>query len=54
VTVLPLLPSFTRHAPLHHSDPFDRLLIAQARTEGLIIITADRKFEPYRVSVHWI
>ncbi len=33
--------------PLHHRDPFDRLLIAQARIEGLTLLTADRKFAPY-------
>ncbi len=38
----------------HHGAPFDRLLIAQAALEGLTIVTADRKFEPYRVLVHWI
>jgi len=37
--------------PLHHRDPFDRLLIAQARCEGLTIITADERFGTYDVSV---
>lgn len=35
--------------PLHHRDPFDRLLIAQAITEGLTIVTADRHFAQYSV-----
>jgi PIN domain nuclease of toxin-antitoxin system len=35
--------------PLHHRDPFDRLLIAQARSEGLTIVTADPCFERYDV-----
>ena len=35
--------------PLHHRDPFDRLLIAQARREGLTIVTADRRFAAYEV-----
>jgi PIN domain nuclease of toxin-antitoxin system len=35
--------------PLHHRDPFDRLLIAQARSEGLTIVTADPYFERYDV-----
>lgn len=35
--------------PLHHRDPFDRLLIAQARVEGLRIVTRDQAFEPYGV-----
>jgi len=35
--------------PLHHRDPFDRLLIAQARAEGLTIVTSDRAFAAYDV-----
>ena len=42
-----------RELPLHHADPFDRLLIVQALDEGLTILTADRAFEPYRVPVVW-
>jgi PIN domain nuclease of toxin-antitoxin system len=37
--------------PLHHRDPFDRLLISQARAEGLTILTADRRFVAYDVPV---
>jgi PIN domain nuclease of toxin-antitoxin system len=37
--------------PLHHRDPFDRLLIAQARGEGLTIVTADAHFARYDVPV---
>jgi len=43
-----------RELPLHHSDPFDRLLIVQALEEGLTILTADRQFELYRVPVVWV
>ena len=35
--------------PLHHRDPFDRVLVAQARTEGMTLITADASFEHYDV-----
>ena len=35
--------------PLHHQDPFDRILIAQALYKNLIIVTRDRKFELYEV-----
>lgn len=35
--------------PLHHRDPFDRLLIAQARVEGLTIVTADPLIGRYYV-----
>jgi PIN domain nuclease of toxin-antitoxin system len=37
--------------PLHHRDPFDRLLIAQASCEGLTIVTADPRFSEYDVPV---
>ncbi len=40
-------------APWHHRDPFDRLLIAQARTEGLTIVGRDVVFDLYGVSRHW-
>lgn len=39
--------------PMHHRDPFDRVLIAQAQVEGLTVVTADRKFEPYDVRLIW-
>jgi len=35
--------------PAHHSDPFDRMLIAQARVEGLTFVTVDRRFSDYDV-----
>src|ERR1019366_653130 len=31
-----------RHLPLHHRDPFDRLLVAQAMVEGMVLVTGDR------------
>ncbi len=33
--------------PMHHSDPFDRLLVAQAIVEGLILITGDKVLARY-------
>jgi len=39
--------------PGHHKDPFDRLLIAQAVSEGLTIISADQHFAAYSVNVTW-
>jgi len=39
--------------PHHHKDPFDRLLIAQALVEGLVILTADHEFPQYGVQVVW-
>jgi PIN domain nuclease of toxin-antitoxin system len=39
--------------PAHHRDPFDRLLIAQANLEDMVLITADRIFEEYPVQLLW-
>ncbi len=39
--------------PLHHRDPFDRMLIAQSIEEGWPIITADPWFSRYPVDVIW-
>ena len=54
---LKLLPLEAEHGlgvatlPMHHRDPFDRLLISQARSEGLTIVTADQRFNDYDVEV---
>lgn len=40
-----------RDVPPHHGDPFDRLLVAQARAEGLAIATIDPALARYRVEV---
>lgn len=42
--------SALRGLPMIHRDPFDRMLIAQAQTEGLVIATRDRIIPSYRVS----
>ena len=39
--------------PMHHHDPFDRLLIAQAQVEEVAILTADRRFADYDVRLLW-
>ena len=39
--------------PPHHSDPFDRALIAQARVEGATIVSHDRTFDKYGVPMIW-
>jgi PIN domain nuclease of toxin-antitoxin system len=39
--------------PLHHRDPFDRLLIAQAIAEDIQIVSADAKFDNYGVKRKW-
>jgi PIN domain nuclease of toxin-antitoxin system len=38
-----------RELPLHHRDPFDRMLIAQALEEDLVLATADRRMAQYDV-----
>lgn len=37
--------------PMHHRDPFDRMLIAQARTERLVLVTADSQLGAYDVEL---
>jgi PIN domain nuclease of toxin-antitoxin system len=39
--------------PTHHRDPFDRMLIAQARVEGLSIVSRDERFDGYGVERIW-
>lgn len=54
-----LLSVTARHAnrvgtlPMHHRDPFDRLLIAQADIEGLALVTADSGLDAYGVELIW-
>lgn len=49
------LPVLIRHGeraaalPLHHGDPFDRMLVAQTLEENLILVTADRRMTEYGV-----
>jgi len=37
--------------PYHHNDPFDRLLIAQARIESMVMVTADHKISLYDLEI---
>ncbi|RZS37143.1 PIN domain nuclease of toxin-antitoxin system [Herbihabitans rhizosphaerae] len=56
VTALPIAHSHALHVadlPQHHRDPFDRLIIAQARMDRLTVLTADRTFDKYDVKVRW-
>lgn len=39
--------------PLHHRDPFDRMLIAQAIAENMMLVSADPVFRQYNVSTLW-
>jgi len=53
------LPITLRHAeaaaglPPYHHDPFDRMLVAQARDEDLVLVTHDRRLEHYDVPILW-
>lgn len=57
LTGFSILPIEPRHAeavrtlPHHHRDPFDRMLIAQAMTENLSLLTVDRHFALYGVRI---
>ena len=56
MTVLPITMEHALAAgalPGPHRDPFDRMLIAQGRIEGLPIVTSDRVFEQYPVELIW-
>jgi PIN domain nuclease of toxin-antitoxin system len=52
------LPISHRHAalaaalPRHHDDPFDRMLVAQARAEGLGLVSRNARLGPYGVTLH--
>jgi PIN domain nuclease of toxin-antitoxin system len=54
-----LLPLEARHIeplttlPLHHRDPFDRLIAATAQVEGLIVVSADSVFDAYGLTRLW-
>jgi PIN domain nuclease of toxin-antitoxin system len=54
-----VLPVSMQHAlevsslPPHHQDPFDRLLIAQARSDGIPVVSGDAAFSAYEVDVLW-
>jgi PIN domain nuclease of toxin-antitoxin system len=39
--------------PPHHKDPFDRVLVAQAKVEGAMLVSHDRAFAPYGVPMIW-
>ena len=54
--ILPILPKHTSlltAMELHHKDPFDRLLLAQAMTENIPIVSAGVQFDAYGVQRFW-
>jgi PIN domain nuclease of toxin-antitoxin system len=51
--ILPVTGNHAEHAgglPRHHNDPFDRLIIAQAYLEEMVVGTQDRLMRPYGVA----
>ena len=59
LTAARLLPIRASHVtavaglPALHTDPFDRILIAQAKAEGLGLVTADRTLSAYPIQTIW-
>jgi PIN domain nuclease of toxin-antitoxin system len=56
INVLPIALDHALEAaslPAHHKDPFDRMLIAQARREELILVTADEAVRRYGGALMW-
>ena len=43
----------TERLPMHHRDPFDRMLVAQARVEGAVLVSSDAALRAYDVPVSW-
>jgi PIN domain nuclease of toxin-antitoxin system len=44
---------YLANLPLHHNDPFDRIMIAQALLENMAIISVDSAFSKYQVPIVW-
>ncbi len=56
IRMLPILMDHVAHLeslPLHHRDPFDRILVAQSMEENLSLLSADPLMKSYSVSVIW-
>ncbi|NJK72944.1 MAG: type II toxin-antitoxin system VapC family toxin [Microcoleus sp. SU_5_6] len=56
ITILPLTFADTvqfRYLPLHHRDPFDRILVAQAINHSLVLISRDVAFDAYDLQRIW-
>src|SRR5215217_1003585 len=56
ITVLPITVEYAdaqAGLPRHHSDPFDRLIVAQALVEELAIVSADASMDPYGITRLW-
>jgi PIN domain nuclease of toxin-antitoxin system len=57
LTLLPISFADTvkvRHLPLHHRDPFDRILVAQAMNHSLVFISQDTPLDAYSIQRLWL
>jgi len=45
--------SALQHLPWHHRDPFDRMIVSQAKEMGLTVVTRDPSFSLYGVHALW-
>ena len=56
LSLLPIEPQHlatVRRLEFHHRDPFDRLIIAQAKVENMILVSKDPHFSSYNVKILW-
>lgn len=57
IQLLPPTPNdmiLSAQLPMHHKDPFDRVLIAQAVIDKMQLVTRDRMIKQYNVSTFWM
>ncbi len=45
--------AYVSSLPLHHRDPFDRIIIAQSQIENISLVSVDRKFDLYGIQRIW-
>ena len=56
ISILPILPRhllLLKDLPALHKDPFDRLIVAQAKDENFVIVTKDSNIAKYQVETLW-
>lgn len=53
--MLPIVPTHLaayQNLPLHHRDPFDRILVAQSQVEALVLMSQDPNLKLYKVEIY--
>lgn len=56
ITILPLMLAHTfalEKLPMHHRDPFDRLLVAQSLHEDIPLVSGDQQVKAYPIKIIW-